>query len=255
MTAAPVARRRPGRRPRYSREQVLDAIREWTRLHGSPPAVADWEPSRARRLGEHWRAERFSAGEWPSARMVGLYFPRFGDAIAAAGLDPPLRRGTRARTNGPEEIVRAIREWTRRYGEPPTQADWDPYRARQLRQMWRIARYREGEWPSLAAVRRHHGSLSAAVAAAGVADRGGDERIFRAGGARERPLRPADGNGNGALGPHALAESLTRIAAARRTRDPDALERGLIDLAAAALRWADQVGAERSTMMRGVRRV
>jgi hypothetical protein len=252
MTATPIARRRPGRRPRYSREQVLDAIREWTRLHGAPPAVADWEPSRARRLGEHWRAERFSAGEWPSARMVGLYYPRFGDAIAAAGLEPPLRRGTRARSNGPEEIVRAIREWTRRYGEPPTQADWDPYRARQLRQMWRIARYREGEWPSLAAVRRHHGSLSAAVAAAGVADRGGDERIVRAAGARPLVMRGAERNR--AIGPHALAGSLTRIAAARRAGDSEALERGLVDLAAAALRWADQVGADRSTMMRGVRR-
>jgi hypothetical protein len=238
MTAAPLARRRPGRRPRYSREQILEAIREWTRLHGAPPAVADWEPSRARRLGEEWRADRFLAGAWPSARMVGLYYPRFGDAIAAAGLEPPLRRGTRARSNGPDEIVRAIREWTRRYGEPPTQADWDPYRARQLRQMWRIARYREGEWPSLAAVRRHHGSLSAAVTAAGVGP-----------GERERTLRTARDT-DGTAGPKALAASLSGVAAARRDGDAEALERALVELASAALRWADQV-AERSSSIMG----
>jgi hypothetical protein len=238
MSAAPVARRRPGRRPRYTQEQILEAIREWTRVNGAPPAVADWEPSRARRLGEEWRADRFLAGEWPSARMVGLYYPRFGDAIAAAGLEPPLRRGTRARSNGPDEIVRAIREWTRRYGEPPTQADWDPYRARQLRQMWRIARYREGEWPSLAAVRRHHGSLSAAVAAAGVGP-----------GERERTLRTAR-DADGTAGPKALAASLSAVATARREGDSDTLERALVELASAALRWADQV-AERSSSIMG----
>jgi hypothetical protein len=58
----------------------------------------------------------------------------------------------------------ALVEWTRRYGDVPTLADWDPQRARTLGQEWRIARYHQGDWPSARTVANHFGSFSAAVA-------------------------------------------------------------------------------------------
>ena len=76
----------------------------------------------------------------------------------------------RPRLTAPE-ILDAIRRWTALYGEPPTMADWDPYRARQISQAWRIKRYDSGYWPSEKSVRNHFGGLSEAVAAAGLVPR------------------------------------------------------------------------------------
>ena len=45
--------------------------------------------------------------------------------------------------NAPDQVVAAIVEWTRRYGDPPIQTGLDPARARRLGQAWRAARYRE----------------------------------------------------------------------------------------------------------------
>jgi hypothetical protein len=57
--------------------------------------MLDWEPSRARRLGQNWRAERFESGRWPTAQMVTRQFPSFNAAIEASGLKP---RRTPSRT-------------------------------------------------------------------------------------------------------------------------------------------------------------
>jgi hypothetical protein len=42
---------------------ILEAIRRWADDYGGPPTMADWEPSRARRQNQPWRAERWEAGD------------------------------------------------------------------------------------------------------------------------------------------------------------------------------------------------
>jgi hypothetical protein len=69
-------------RPRaYSRADIIDAIRRWEARYAEPPRMIDWEPARARRLGQAWRANRFDDGEWPTVRMVVLQFDTFNDAV------------------------------------------------------------------------------------------------------------------------------------------------------------------------------
>jgi hypothetical protein len=50
-------------------------------------------------------------------------------------------------------VLEAIRRWNKRYGEPPTLADWEPLRARERGQEWRAKRFEAGDWPSTRMVR------------------------------------------------------------------------------------------------------
>ncbi len=145
----------PFRAPRFSEQEIVAKVLAWTARYGAPPATTDWEPSRARAAKQEWRARRFEEGEWPSASMVRRRFGTFNAAIRAAGLEPrgcPPRQ--KAHLSGPDQVLAAIVEWTRRYGAPPSQTDWDSARARRTGQTWRIARYEDGDWPSFK-VRRH----------------------------------------------------------------------------------------------------
>src|SRR5215217_388883 len=156
----------------YAADEIFEAIRSWARRYGQPPTSIDWEPARARRTGQPWRAARFERGKWPTVRMVRWRFGSFNAAVRAAGLRPrqaPLR--LRPNLTGPEAILEAIVEWTRRYGDVPAMADWDPVRARVLDQEWRIPRYQNGDWPSARSVAHHFGSFTAAVSAAGLVPR------------------------------------------------------------------------------------
>jgi hypothetical protein len=238
--------RRVGQR-RYSRQEILEAMRAWADRYGEAPTVADWEPSRARRLGQAWRAARFESGVWPTARMVRGQFNRFNSALEEAGL-PARRRPSRvaATLAGPEAIFAALIEWTRRYGDVPTQADWDPPRARRLGQDWRIARYHQGDWPSARTLAHHFGSFNNAVAAAGLVARDpGRHHVDRSAEQANNRLSIAQirarSRGGGI---EDLACSLRILAAARRTRDPVSLHAALIDVAAAALAWAGILGSE-----------
>jgi hypothetical protein len=151
--------------------------------------------------------------------------------------------GDRERMTRPE-IVRAIRRWYELYGEPPTMADWDPYRARQIDQTWRIARFRDGNWPSVQTVRNKFGRLSDAIAAAGLVPRYQGERRpnvdlvldddVRLHLAYLRALRDST------RGPDQLARALREVALARPSPDSADLKVALIELAAAALAWADE---------------
>jgi hypothetical protein len=229
--------------PTFTREEILSKIRKWAELYGEPPSMRDWEPSRARRAGQAWRAERFEAGTWPSARMVVAQFGAFTVAIREAGLQPGRRPSRlKPKLSGPEQILVAIREWTSRYGEPPTLADWDGVRARRLDQEWRIARYHSGDWPSLATVMYHHGSLGAAVRAAGLSARphGLHARYaaeFRAHSRRMLVLEKLEREPDNGT----LADALRAVARHRAGADHEALHKALLDLAAAALRWADNL--------------
>lgn len=82
----------------YQAEGIIDAIRRWAYRYGEPPTVADWDPTRANRIGQNWRAERFQAAEWPSADIVRAAFRTFNAAVEAAGMTPqptPRRAPTR----------------------------------------------------------------------------------------------------------------------------------------------------------------
>ena len=72
----------------YEAEGIIEAIRRWAYRYGEPPTVADWDPTRAYRIGQQWRAERFHAGEWPSADIVRTAFRTFNAAVEAAGITP-----------------------------------------------------------------------------------------------------------------------------------------------------------------------
>jgi hypothetical protein len=232
---------------RFSRGEILEAMRAWAALYGEPPTVVDWEPSRARRLGQPWRAARFESGGWPTVRMVRSQFKLFNAAVEEAGLQArrsPSR--VAARLAGPEAVLAALLEWTRRYGDVPTMADWDPSRARRLGQDWRIARYHQGDWPSARTVANHFGSFASAVAAAGLVPRdpgrhGVDRSREQAANRLTIAHQRARSRGPGV---EDFAGSLRTLAAARRARDPVSLHAALIDVAAAALAWAGTVGSE-----------
>lgn len=230
----------------YDREEILDAIRRWTARYGAPPTWLDWEPATARRKGKHEIAEVFESGAWPTTAMVCRQFSTLGAAVEAAGLTP--RRAPRSKANlvDGEEVLRAIREWTRLYGDPPAQTDLDPYRARRTGQSWRADRYLEADWPSLATVRHHYGTLSAAVAAAGLQPRPMTETVeCRVRRRRRNRLALVDHLAQGDAGADELRRGIRRVAAARNARDGDALEAALLAVAGIALGWADRVGRAR----------
>lgn len=242
----PRRRQPPGKRA-FSREEIIAAIRGWSERYGEPPAMVDWDPSRARRLGQNWRAERFESGSWPTARAVRLQFSSFNAAVEATGLVPrPAPSRQRANLGGPAAITAAMLEWTRRYGDVPTMADWDPVRARRLGQDWRIGRYHKGDWPSARSVAVHFGSFASAAAAAGLIPR---ERSTHHDGrqAQRAANREAAARARGASGQPGLADlaaSLRTLARARREQDPVSIHAALIDVAGSALAWADIFGAE-----------
>lgn len=99
-----------------------------------------------------------------------LQFPTFNAAIEAAGLAPrPAPSRHRTNLSGPAAITDAMIEWTRRYGDLPAMADWDPVRARRL---WTgLVRYNQGDWPSARSVALHFGSFANAATAAGLMPR------------------------------------------------------------------------------------
>jgi hypothetical protein len=238
--------RRAARRARsYTPAEIEAAIRAWVERYGSPPTVADLEPSRARRAGQEWRARRFEEGDWPGIRVVRREYGTLGAAVAAAGFRPrPSPSRIRRKLLGPEEILDAIREWTRRYGDPPTMADWEPSRARRSGQHWRVERYRRGDWPSARSVRNHFGSFTAAVERAGLAPRPQGRRqaavaIWRA--ANRDALDELRAAGDGGVGPQDVARQAHAVAQARAHGGASDLRRELIALAAAAMRWADHI--------------
>jgi hypothetical protein len=229
---------------KYSRDGIKSLMRQWDREYGGPPEIIDWEPASARRLGQDWQAERFEEGQWPSTQQVCHLFSTFGDAVAESGLSAnPRKFGVPATPASRDAVVAAIVEWTQRYGDVPTMADWDPPRARRLNQDWRVARYRQGIWPSTKEVAQHFGSLSAAVAAAGMrphtlesapADRSEDQLLNRLVVAHHAAVgRPA--------GVKDLAACLIALAAARRCSDPLAVQSALIDVVRSALAWAGEM--------------
>lgn len=168
-----------------------------------------------------------------------------GAAIDALRRNRPDRRRPGRLTR--EEILAAIRRWNDLYGEPPTMADWDPYRARYLGQEWRVERYDEAPWPSAKSVRNHFGRLSDAVAAAGFVPRRQGQRRADHNLALDEDvmlhlahLRLVE---RGEAPTTRVAAALRDLTAARRSSEPGDLRASLVELAAAALAWAGMVDA------------
>lgn len=87
-------------RTKWTRERIIAAIRWWYDIYGEPPAVADWNPHRARHeLGDEDRARRgeaaISAGRVPWHTIVYSRFGSWNAAIRAAGFTPRANVGTK----------------------------------------------------------------------------------------------------------------------------------------------------------------
>ena len=93
---APSAQTAGGRRVRrWTRETIIEKIREWEARYGEPPCSADWNPSLARWRAQEWRIERYQEGVWPSTNAVKRPFAgSFDAAVRAAGF-LPARPGPR----------------------------------------------------------------------------------------------------------------------------------------------------------------
>jgi hypothetical protein len=102
-------------------------------------------------------------------------------------------------------------------------------------QTWRVERFYEGDWPSVATVRNHFGSLNAAVREAGFEPRPQGRQ-------RRRTVPTADVQAP-AVEASTLAMRVRAVTEARRSSDRAALEGALRDLAAASLNWADRLAA------------
>src|SRR5688572_470521 len=105
-----------GRRvTRWTRELIIEKIREWNDRYGEPPCSADWNPSLARWRAQEWRAERYREGVWPSTNAAKRPFEgSFDAAVRAAGLEPH-RPGPRRRLPGEARPLVERREdgWAR----------------------------------------------------------------------------------------------------------------------------------------------
>src|SRR3954462_9610968 len=90
-----------GRRvTRWTRELIIEKLREWNAAYGEPPCSADWNPSLARWRAQEWRAERYREGVWPSTNAAKRPFGgSFAAAVRAAGLEPH-KPGPRRRAPG-----------------------------------------------------------------------------------------------------------------------------------------------------------
>ena len=97
----PSAQVADGRRVRrWSRDTIIEKIREWNDRYGEPPCSADWNPSLARWRAQEWRAERYRDGIWPSTNAAKRPFGgSFDAAVRAAGLEPH-KPGPRRRAAG-----------------------------------------------------------------------------------------------------------------------------------------------------------
>lgn len=79
----------------------------------------------------------------------------------------------------PEGCIEAAHEWNERYGEPPAAINWNPAGMRQRKREHLMARWLEGDWPSLRTIVRLFGSWNAFMAEAGFAPRDGSDPTRR----------------------------------------------------------------------------
>src|SRR3954464_12172511 len=90
----------------WTRERIVAALHDWTRLVGSPPRSYEWAPASARVLGRESLLSRLWASShprWPSTATVVRHFGTWNSALSEAGL--PLRRPPGAPASGRAERI------------------------------------------------------------------------------------------------------------------------------------------------------
>jgi hypothetical protein len=131
------------------------------------------------------------------------------------------------------EVLDEIRRPIDLYGEPPTMADWDPYRAWRIGQAWRIRRNAEGDWPTTQTVGNKFGRLSDVVAAVGFVPRRQGQQRPGVRSALDEDLKrhlgrvralPAE-----STGPDQLANALRQVALARPLSESGDLRGTLVE--------------------------
>lgn len=133
---------------RWSRSEVIDAVRSWVKLEGQPPTMVDWRPESKGRAADRWRRD---FPRWPPSSVGHLYFGSWADMLETAGFAPNKHYWTKA------EILGAIRAHVQRTGAPPAKQEWE---------------YGGEGRPSARTVRMAFGSFTAGVRAAGFEPRG-----------------------------------------------------------------------------------
>jgi hypothetical protein len=73
---------------RWSKKDIIDAIRTWERRYDQPPSYQEWNPSMATRRARPDMAELWYSGYWPEASCVARTFGSWSKAIEAAGFAP-----------------------------------------------------------------------------------------------------------------------------------------------------------------------
>src|SRR5215217_765051 len=225
----PSAQVADGRRVRrWTRDTIIEKIREWEARYGEPPCSADWNPSLARWRAQEWRAERYRDGVWPSTNAAKRPFDgSFDAAVRAAGLEPhrpgPRRAAGTARPDvAPRGAVAPARVAASRGEEPLAAAQ---------------ARIAALERQLLVAEGRADRAEAKASEARRRARRGGDAR-----GRRERVK---------VVRRDARAEALTRVE--ELMADAEARVRASDDQAQAAVRDAAEARAEAAAAERRAR--
>lgn len=137
---------RNGNPKRWSKEEVIAAVHRWVRLERRVPTWADWRP--ARFGGAEWWGAEF--GEWPPASVGRILFGGWSRLLEAAEVKVNHPSWT------PEEILAALRAYAAEFGKPPAKQE--------------LERPPTG-YPSSRTVRRHFGSFTAGLKAAGLQPR------------------------------------------------------------------------------------
>jgi len=138
---------RQGNPKRWSREEAIAAVHRWIDLEGCAPTALDWRP--VRHGGPPRWEEEF--GEWPPASVGRIVFGGWNRMLEAAGV------GANKPSWEPETILAALRAYAEKFGRPPAkqELEWPP-----------------AGCPSSRTVRRHFGSFTAGLRAAGLDPRG-----------------------------------------------------------------------------------
>lgn len=96
-------------RTKWPRERIVERIREWNDMYGTPPTAKDWNPWAARfELGHEERAQRFllADGHWPWFTVVARRFGTWNTAIEAAGFEANEPSGAAKRWNTDNRVRR-----------------------------------------------------------------------------------------------------------------------------------------------------
>jgi hypothetical protein len=195
---------------RWTRELIIEKVREWNARYGEPPCSADWNPSLARWRAQEWRAERYRAGVWPSTNAAKRHFGgSFDAAVRAAGLEPHRpgpKRGAGTVAAPPPVRPKPVEARRHRHVREHVAARHE----RRAETRGRVELVADGEPAANAEARRRAAAL-------------------------------ATRRNGGPSGPAVLAAALKRLARARAAGDRSGLAAALGEVASAAIRWRDRL--------------